>query len=41
MGAPGKVIRAAGDREKVMIDGGWPTYVDHAARYCAQLLKNT
>ena len=40
MGAPGKVIRSAGERERAMIDGGWPTYVDHAERYRKQLQKS-
>lgn len=39
MGAPAKVIRPVGDRERAMIEGGWPTYVDHAARYRQQLAK--
>lgn len=37
MGAPGKIIRAAGDKERTMIEGGWRTYVENAATYAAQL----
>lgn len=33
MGSPAKVIRQAGDKERAMIDGGWRTYVEHAAEY--------
>ncbi len=32
-GAPGKIIREVGDRERAMIAGGWKTYVEHGEIY--------
>lgn len=37
MGSPAKVVREVNERDKQMIDAGWRTYVEHAARYKAQL----
>lgn len=39
MGAPAKVVRRAGDKERAMIEGGWQTYVEHAQRYKHQLAR--
>jgi carbonic anhydrase/acetyltransferase-like protein (isoleucine patch superfamily) len=36
-GSPAKVVGPARDEHKVMIEGGWRTYVDYAARYKQQL----
>ena len=33
MGSPGKVVRPVKDKEVGMIEGGWRTYVEYAAKY--------
>ncbi len=37
LGSPAKVIRPLKEKERKMIDDGWPTYVAYAARYRQQL----
>jgi carbonic anhydrase/acetyltransferase-like protein (isoleucine patch superfamily) len=37
MGSPAKVVREATPKDREMIENGWKTYVEHAARYRAQL----
>lgn len=37
MGSPGKIRGQVDDRARVMIDGGWRTYVETAAKYKRQL----
>jgi len=33
LGSPAKVMRQVNDREKLIIEGSWRTYVDYARRY--------
>ncbi|MEW5853363.1 MAG: gamma carbonic anhydrase family protein [Myxococcota bacterium] len=37
MGSPARVVRQATDKDRQMIEVGWRSYVDYAARYRAQL----
>jgi carbonic anhydrase/acetyltransferase-like protein (isoleucine patch superfamily) len=38
LGSPARVLRPVKDKERAMIDGGWPTYVEATAKY-KELLK--
>lgn len=37
LGSPAKVIRPLKDKERNMIDGGWPTYVEYARKYKTEM----
>jgi gamma-carbonic anhydrase len=37
LGSPAKVIRPLKDKERNMIDGGWPTYVEYSRKYKLEL----
>jgi carbonic anhydrase/acetyltransferase-like protein (isoleucine patch superfamily) len=37
LGSPAKVIRPVKDKERNMIDGGWPTYVEYSRKYKKEL----
>ena len=37
LGSPGKVVRPVKDKERAMIDGGWPTYVEYSRMYKAEM----
>ena len=37
LGAPAKVLRSIREKERAMIDSGWPTYVEQCAKYKAIL----
>jgi hypothetical protein len=37
LGSPAKVVRPVKDKERNMIDGGWPTYVEYARKHKKEL----